>query len=87
MPSPHPQASVEILQAFKLQQAMLLSYHVIPAVQLMDKEEDLTFYLRQQQTIELIMQDKIEEALEYAEYHFAPLGKDRPDLKEEIGES
>lgn len=53
----------------------------------MDQEEDLTFYLRQQQTIELIVQDKIEEALEYAETHLAPLTQGRPDLHDEMGES
>ena len=55
-------------------------------LQLSDNEADLPFYLRQQQTIELIMEDKIEEALEFAEAHLAPLGRDNTELKDEVGE-
>ncbi len=46
---------------------------------------DLSFHLQQQQLIELIRENKIEEALDFAEAFLAPIGEENPDLLKELG--
>ena len=55
-------------------------------LQILEGHVDLSFHLQQQQLIELIRENKIEEALDFAEAFLAPIGEEHPDLLKELGE-
>lgn len=54
-------------------------------VQILEGHVQLSFHLQQQQLIELIRENKIEEALDFAEAFLAPLGEEHPNLLKALG--
>lgn len=54
-------------------------------LQILEGHVELSFHLQQQQLIELIRENKIEEALDFAEAFLAPIGEENPDLLKELG--
>lgn len=63
----------------------LLVSKVRDLLQILEGHVDLSFHLQQQQLIELIRENKIEEALDFAEAFLAPIGEENPELLKELG--
>ncbi|ESO01210.1 hypothetical protein HELRODRAFT_174754 [Helobdella robusta] len=66
----------------KVLEAMALINHLCP--ELLETNKKLNFHLHQQQTIELIREQKIEQALEYAQNHLAEKGEENAENLTEI---
>ena len=54
-------------------------------MQILETRQALAFHLQQQRLIELVRQDNIEEALEFAQDYLAPQGEDNPAFLQELG--
>jgi len=70
------------IQAGKIEEAISLVNHLHP--QLLDNDRYLLFHLQQQHLIELIREQKIEEALQYAAEHLAERGEEDSAVLQEL---
>jgi len=70
------------IQAGNIEQAMNLVNELHP--QLLDQDRYLLFHLQQQHLIELIRQQKVEEALQYAGEHLAERGEEDSAVLQEL---
>jgi len=70
------------IQAGNIEQAMNLVNSLHP--QLLDQDRFLLFHLQQQHLIELIRQQKVEEALQYAGEHLAERGEEDSTVLQEL---
>merc|ERR1711976_469954 len=68
----------EAIQNGQIQQAISLVNDIHP--ELLDNNRYLYFHLQQQQLIELIRQQRVEEALDYAQTHLAERGEENEDI-------
>eukprot|EP00884_Botryococcus_braunii_P020902 jgi/Botrbrau1/7496/Bobra.0095s0032.1 len=70
------------LQSGDVEQAIELVNDLNPEI--LERRHVLAFHLRQQRLIELIREDKTDEALEFAQEFLAPQGEEDPMLLEEL---
>jgi CTLH/CRA C-terminal to LisH motif domain len=57
------------------------------SAQILEQRHVLAFHLQQQRLIELIRNDEIDKALDFAQEFLAPQGEEDPMLLEELGKS
>ncbi len=59
----------------------------VRGIQILEREQTLLFHLHQQQLIELIRDNKVPEALEFATDYLAPAGEENTQLLDDLGET